>query len=258
MTTVFVTLSNNSYYAKGLQTVRELRENGKWTGDIVYIAVDFDPNPEDLQGVIIYNTTHINTDGLLQSFRKNPIKPMPDNRHFGKLYQWDKLQVFKPYFRKWDRVVFLDAGLRVFDSVQPLLDLPWKGRFLAPDDSEPNDNGNRFNCQLDLDANQMTNDVLFSEFSKDILQERYFLNCMFLFDSSLQFSFEEFEEAMNKYPICMCNEMGIMNLIFTYKLRVWNPFPELVNNKHLFGWCEYNYPGTNWKDFHFIKYSVTR
>lgn len=262
MTTVFVTLSDQSYFPKAVRTIQELRDYGKWEGDVILIAVDFDPNPVDLPNVIIYRTSHINTDGLLESFRKNPIKPMPDNRHFGKLYQWDKMQVFKPYFRQWDRIVFVDAGMRVFDNVQPLLDLPWKGRFLAPDDSDPYDNGNRFRTQLDLDANTEARELMFSEFPTKFLKSKYFNNCIFVFDSCLtyQTSFEEMEDYMNKFPIFMCNETGLMNMIFNFKLGVWTPFPQItLEGKYLFGWAENNYrEGPNWERFHFIKYSLTR
>lgn len=258
MLTAFVTLCDQTYFPKALQTIRELRESGKWTGDIVLITVDFEPK---IPGVIVYKTSHINTDGLLESFRKHPLRPMPDNRHFGKLYQWDKLQVFKPFFRQWERVVFLDAGIRVFDSVQALLDLEWKGRFLAPDDSDPYDNGNRFAVQLDMIANPEVTTQLLEEYSQEILDKHYFLNCIFVFDTALldKISYQEMEDAMNKYPICMCNEMGIMNLIFCYKLDAWVPFPQRVGDKYLFGWCERNYrEQPDWRSFHFIKYSVTR
>lgn len=260
MSTVFVTLCDTSYYSKALRTIQELRDYGRWTGDIVLIAVDFNPNPADLPNVILYKTTHINTDGLLESLRKHPIRPMPDNRHFAKLYQWDKLQVFKPYFRQWERVVFLDAGIRVFNSVQPLLDLHWKGKFLAPDDSDPYDNGHRFSIQLDIDANPDVNEQVFSEFSRDILEAHYFNNCMFVFDTQLTYrtSFEDMEDYMNRFPIFMCNEMGLMNLVFTFKLNVWEPFPQTTSQgKYLFGWSESNYRECpTWERFHFIKYSI--
>jgi hypothetical protein len=85
---------------------------------------------------------------------------------------------------------------------------------------------------------------------------------MFVFDTALleQVTVEEMERAMNDYPICMCNEMGIMNLFFTFKLRVWAPFPHITpKGKYLFAWSENNYTGTpNWDRFHFIKYSLTR
>lgn len=261
MTTAFVTLSDQSYFPKAIRTIQELMDAGEWKGDIVLIAVDFEPDPEQLQkNVIVYRTSHVNTDELLESFRRHPIRPMPDNRHFGKLYQWDKLQVFKPYFRQWDRIVFLDAGMRVFNPVQPLLELEWKGKFLAPDDSEPYDNGLRFITQLDVDANPEVTEKVFTDFSKDILDKHYFINCIFVFDTTLldKVSYQEMEDAMNEYPICMCNEMGIMNLIFAYKFDVWSPFPEKVGDKYLYGWCERNYrEQLIWQNFHFVKYSIT-
>jgi hypothetical protein len=260
MSTVFVTLSDVGYYPKAIRTIQELREYGNWDGDVVLIAVDFDPNPTELYNATIYKTSHIDTDGLMESFRNHPIKPMPDNRHFAKLYQWDKLQVFKPFFRQWDRVVFLDAGIRIFDSVDPLLNLDWKGHFLAPDDSEPYDNGHRFRIQLDVDANPPAREAMFSEFPDTILDSKYFNNCMFVFDTRLtyQTTFEEMEEYMNKFPIFMCNEMGLMNLIFHFKLGVWKSFPQITfEGKYLFGWSEMNYrENPSWDRFHFIKYSL--
>ena len=72
-------------------------------------------------------------------------------------------------------------------------------------------------------------------------------------------TFQQFETYMNTYPITQCNEMTIMNLIFTYKLNCWKPFPQIVGSKYLFGWNEKNYKGyPKWDHFHFIKYSATR
>lgn len=260
MSTVFVTLTDSTYYPKADYTIRELQGNGQWTGDIVLIAVDFNPPP--MEGVTVLHTTHINTAAHVERLQKNPIQPMSDNRHFGKLHQWDKLQVFKEYFRKWERVVFLDAGLRIFWPVTALLDLEWRGKFLAPDDSGHKDNGSRFNCQLDLNANPRVTMDLFSEYPRSILDEKYFINCVFVYDTSLldRVTFDELEQTMNRYPISMCNEMGIMNLIFAYKLRVWTPFPHgRVNGTYIYGWSENNYSDENatWKDFHFLKYSST-
>lgn len=260
MSTVFVTLCDTSYYTRALQTINELRLHGEWNGDIVLVAVDFIPEP--IPSVIPYNVSHIDTAELLAKHTACPIHVDAENdrRHLYKLYQWDKLQVFRPFFRQWERVVFLDAGHRVFDKVQPLLDLDWRGKLIAPDDADLHDNGKRFRAQMDFTSNPSVTDLLFSIYSKDILDQRYFLNCMFLYDTSLLdvTSFEELESEMNKYPIAHSNEMTIMNLVFTFKLGVWSPLPMKLGDKFLFGWCEYNYPGTNWKDFHFIKYSVTR
>lgn len=256
--TVFVTLCDTSYLSKAKQTIHELHTRGQWIGDTVLMAVDFQPDP--IPNVQILHLQHIPTDNLVEKLKANPLRPMDDNRHFGKLYQWDKLQVFQSYFQKWKRVVFLDAGIRVFNSVQPLLDLDYMNKFLAPDDSDPYDSGVRFRIQLDLLANPSVNEKLFGVFPESILDERYFLNCMFVFDTALleRVSVKEMENAMNEYPISMCNEMGIMNLFFTFKLGVWAPFPQKVGDRYLFGWSERNYrENPNWSSFHFMKYSLT-
>lgn len=258
MSTVFVTLCDQSYFHKACRTIQELQTNGKWEEDILLIAVDFYPNP--IAGVTIWNVGHVDTTNLVKQLRQYPLKPMDDNRHFAKLYQWDKLRLFSSHFKKWERVVFLDAGIRVLDSVYPLLDLEWRGKFLAPDDSDPYDNGLRFRNQLDLNANPDALNRLLKEYPKSILDERYFLNCMFLYDTSIlnHVTWESMAEAMDKFPICMCNEMGIMNLFITFKLRVWEPFPQKVQNKYLFGWSEKNYKeNPDWTCFHFLKYSFT-
>jgi len=256
--TAFVTLCDASYFEKAKKTIYELRERGGWAGDVVLMAIDFQPPP--IPHVTTLLLPHVDTTSLVQSLRKHPIRPMDDNRHFQKLYQWDKLQVFRPYFKHWKRIVFLDAGMRVFDSVYPLLQLSWKNSFLAPDDSDPYDNGRRFDVQLDLTANPDATERLFQTFPKSILKMPYFLNCMFVFDTALleRVSFEEMVYAMNEYPICMCNEMGIMNLFLTCKLKVWRPFPQKVGTKYLFGWNEANYrENPSSESFHFLKYSIT-
>jgi len=264
--TVFVTLTDAGYFEKAKRTIRETRERGGWGGDIVLITVNFIASGTDAEFMRKYRVQefpvqHINTDRLVAELQATPIKAMPDGRHFGKLTQWDKIYSFSPFFRRWRRVAFLDAGIRILDSVQPLLNLQWEGRFLAPDDSEPFDNGNRFRCQLDLEANPAVLTELLTEYPQSILDEKYFLNCMYVYDTSLLDSvkMDDMILAMNKYPISLCNEMGIMNLIITFKHRLWSAFPHRTSEgKYLFGWNERNYPeGPTWESFHFMKYPAT-
>ena len=75
--------------------------------------------------------------------------------------------------------------------------------------------------------------------------------------------FKELEDAMNKYPICRCNEMTIMNLLLTFRYKLWKPFPDFCvskPNKRLFGWTEHDRDyglHTTWRDFCYIKYPST-
>lgn len=259
--TAFVSLCDSGYLSRAVRTIRDLRGRGGWKGDIVLICVGFtlDESIAQEYNIIQHNTYFMNTAPLLEAFHQHPIKRMADDRHTKKLTQWNKLQVFTEFFKQWKRIVFLDAGLRVLDSVEPLLALDYTGKLLAPDDSDPYDNGNRIRCQFDQEANPAIAEIMLAEFSVD-LDAHYFLNCMFVFDTELITAdlFTKLSIDMTRFPIMMCNEMGLMNLWFTCKLKVWEPFPQRVGEKWLFGWSEYNYnPRPDWNAFHFLKYPAT-
>jgi hypothetical protein len=109
--TVVVTLTDRGYFAKARRTIEEVRNAGRWKGDMVLITVDWVPSREEYMWftthrVIIYPVKHINTDGLLEAYKAFPIKSPSDKRDTKKLYQWDKLRVFEPYFKRWKKVVF--------------------------------------------------------------------------------------------------------------------------------------------------------
>ena len=262
MKTVVVTLTNEGYYHKAKRTIIDIRSRGEWTGDVVLITVGFDANRNflDYYRVTAFRVEHINTDGLVEKLRRNPIRPTDDNREFVKLTQWDKFYVFDPFFSQWDRVVFLDAGLRVFDRIQYLVDLPCDGVLMAPDDAPSYDQEKRFGVIIETDRNLEVTQRLFQEYDPSILKERYFLNCIWMYDTKLlqTIHVSELIRTMNDYPICRCNEMTAMNLVFTFKHKVWKPFPEWLEHprKRLFGWTEQDrdYGYNTWRNFCFLKY----
>lgn len=262
MSTVFVTLCDNSdYYRRSKRTLEEVREAGQWKGDIVLMAVDFDPEP--IPGVEIHRVTHLPLDTLLEAYKLHPLLSAEDDRWATKLHQWDKLQIFTDFFRRWERVVFLDAGIRVIAEVQPMLDLPWRGRILGPNDTDhPSSNGRTFRRLLDTKSNAVVYQSLIDEFTESVLSETsYLLNCMFVFDTSLldRIPYTEIIDTMNRYPIAWCNEMTIMNLVFHFRHAVWTPFPTKIGSRYLFGWSERNYIDrpVRWVDFYFMKYPMS-
>ena len=264
MKTVVVTLTDQGYAHKAKRTLQDVRGRGEWTGDVVLITVECDlsPNWLDFHRVTPFRVNHLDTSYLLEQYRMDPIRPTCDQRETAKLTQWDKFYVFHEFFRKWDRVIFLDAGLRVVDRIQHLLDLPCDGVLMAPDDAAPYDTEKRFGGIIELDGHPAVTAKLFQEYPPSIATERYFLNCIWMYDTALlsTITMQELVAAMNKYPICRCNEMTIMNLIFTFKYRVWRPFPgHCVKDpqRRLFGWTEHDRdygPYTTWRDFCFLKY----
>jgi lipopolysaccharide biosynthesis glycosyltransferase len=175
-----------------------------------------------------------------------------------KLNQWEKLHIFDDYFKSWQRVVFLDAGLRVLDDVSYLLSLDYKNKILAPTDGK-HSAYNEFKCQLSYDKPEQI-DSLVAQLGDTILTSNYMLNCIWIYDTSILDLCDKNQliEAMNNYPFCKTNEMGIMNLLFHFKYHLWEPFPmKASNKKYLFDWCELNNPNTNWREYCCIKYPVT-
>jgi len=258
--TAVVTLSDQAYFEKAKNTITDVRTRGQWTGTIVYIAVDFDP-PNDfltMYDVQVAKFPRIHTEKIIETFTKTPLtQPTHDGREFKKLTQWEKLHVFDNYFKQWNRVIFFDAGLRVLDSLENFLCLDWKGKFLALDDAW-NDPNKKFNRQLETVKQPEVLEQYIQEFGKDVLDGKYFLNCMWVCDTSLPFTKEELIQTMNTYPLWRTNEMGVMNTIITFKYRLWTPFPiHAQNGKFLFDWCEYNRPGTRWDNYCALKYAAT-
>lgn len=259
--TAFVLVTDLNYYNKTKRTVIDLRSKGEWTGDIVIITIGFNLNNnfKDFYNIIEKQFEQIDKSILLQVIGKNGFSNS-DKREINKLNQWEKFHVFDDYFINWDRIVFLDAGLRVLDNVKYLLDLDYKNKFLAPKDGKYYEN-QPFGCQLSND-NPNIIDMVKNDFGENIFNEIYFLNCIWIYDTNILRLCDKNQmiEAMNKYTLCRTNEMGIMNLLLRFKYNLWEPFPFKINNnneKILFDWCELNNPNTNWKDYCYIKYPVT-
>jgi Glycosyl transferase family 8 len=257
--TAFVIITDSLYFSRAKRTIIDLRTKGNWNKDIVLITIDFrlNKNFKDFYNIIEVQFNQIDKSELIRKIGPNGFSNS-DKRELNKLNQWEKFHIFDEYFMKWDRIVFLDAGLRVLDDVKYLLELDYKGKILAPKDGRYEDY-NLFKCQLSYDNMELIEKVKI-DFGDECFNQQYFLNCIWIYDTNIIKICNKMWliDAMNKYPLCKTNEMGIMNLLFTFKYKLWKPFPHKTENgKILFDWCELNNPNTTWKDYCYIKYPVT-
>ena len=258
--TVFVLVSDLNYFDKAKRTIIDLRTKGNWHGEIILITINFELNTnfKDFYNITEKKFQQIDKSILLFKIGESGFVDTTDKREINKLLQWEKLHVFDDYFFKWSRVVYLDAGLRLFDDVIHLLEIDYTNKILAPKDGKLYENQS-FNCQLSYDKPELI-DSLKSEFGEQILKSNYMLNCMWIYDTNILKLCDKKQliEAMNKYTFCKTNEMGIMNILFTFKYNLWERLPiKASNGKILFDWCELNNPNTNWRDYCYIKYPVT-
>ena len=260
--TVFVLVTDNAYFHKAKRTIIDLRSIGNWQGDVVLITIDFilNENFRDLYKITTVQFPNIDKQELLNKIGEPFFDG--DRREFHKLNQWEKLHVFDDYFLRWQRVVFIDAGLRIFDSVEYLLELDYKNAILAPNDAGHNNNPHKiFETQVSFYKPELI-ELIQQDFGEHILKSQYFLNCIWIYDTSILKICDKTQliNAMNKYPLCKTNEMTIMNLLFHFKYKLWKPFPIYNSNqKFLFDWCELNHlpKSLTWRDFCYIKYPVS-
>lgn len=257
--TTFALVSDIAYWEKAKKTIIDLRSKGNWQGPIVLITIDFNLNTnfKDFYNITEVKFPQIDKTALLERIGENGFSNS-DKRELTKTNQWEKLHIFDNYFKCWQRVVFLDAGLRVLDDVSYLLSLDYKNKILAPIDGKTSDY-NWFETQLSFDNPDYIKSLV-AQFGDTILTSEFMLNCIWIYDTSILDLCDKNQliEAMNSYPFCRTNEMGIMNILFHFKYHLWEPFPiKASNNKYLFDWCELNNPGTHWKDYCYIKYPAT-
>lgn len=257
--TTFALISDLAYFEKAKKTIVDLRSRGNWRGSIVFITIDFDLNPnfKDFYNITEKKFESIDKTQLLENIGAQGFSNS-DKRELYKLNQWEKLHIFDVYFKQWNRVVFLDAGLRVLDDVVYLLELDYKNKILAPIDGKHYQH-NLFKDQISYDKSHFVEKFM-NDFGESVLQSNHMLNCIWIYDTSILeiCNKDQLIKAMNDYPICKTNEMCIMNMLFHFKYHLWSPFPvKSSNNKYLFDWCELNNPNTNWRDYCFIKYPVT-
>jgi hypothetical protein len=285
--TVFVMITDEPYFLRAKRTIQDLRSIGQWKGDIVLIPLGFQlpTNFKDYYRIVEKTFPSIDKTPLLDKLEYQSFQDTIDSREIKKTNQWEKLHVFDDYFAEhWNRVVFLDAGMRVLDSVEYLLQLDYKDAFLAPDDGGnfifPNPH-KKFITQVSMTDPESLYNLMY-DFGENILDSNYFLNCIWIYDTSILkiCSKQEMIDAMPIYPICKTNEMTLMNLFLHFKYQLWKPFPVYTDcnrlsyfasvftetnpnvfknqKKILFDWSERNNPEkSTWRDYCLLKYPST-
>ena len=261
--TVVVTLSDRAYAARVMRTIRDVRGPGRYWGPIVWIAIDFDPSKNfcDLYEVTIWRRSRLDTSALDAQLRARPFTG-GDGRERIKTIQWSKIHAFDPGFAQWRRAIFMDAGLRVFRSIDPVLAHPWEESIIALDDSHPDD-VKRFGCQLETTADPAAFARLVDLVKGDPTHERYFLNCFWIYDTKLggEQTQQELRALMEQMPVFRTNEMGAMNVHFHLLRRAWRPLTiDRIDEQGeklpiLFDWSERD--GRTWRDYVMLKYPTT-
>jgi hypothetical protein len=254
---VVVVMSNEKEKHRAEGTLRAAREAGEWTGELVWVAIGFHPDPTITErwNITVMNRSMIDLQWLWDLRKKYPFEES-DGRELSKLIQFSKWRVFDCEFLQWRSMLYLDAGTYIANPIAPFFDVPHEGRIVAPDDRFPfNDPDKTFRRQWDAKSMpEIYHDLknYCAAIDPQWWNEKgYFLNCIWLMDTSLIHpnTQEDLLVLLRRFPISKTNEMAIMNL---YYHDQWSPLPETHHGHRLFDWTERFDHKT--KDYILLKY----
>lgn len=213
-----VFVSNRAYLPKFQNTYRQLRENGKYVGDVVLIIGD-DLTEDEIKepGIMIAKFPEIKFSA---DFYKILTKVNTDGRNITKLFQWHKVHLFDIFFKKWEYVFYIDCGMKIFNDITPMINTRQENTLLAHSDSYPTYKHRLIN-QFDLTIQPFSNKLL-NKYGKRLLLD-YFQTGIMLYDTKIieENTVKDLINLAEEFPITKTNEQAIMALYFTIIKPKW-------------------------------------
>lgn len=203
---LIVTLANEGYLEQAKQLFAGVFYNAGWKGD--YLLLAHNVAPEKLKwfknnGIKIYKTKTINKYTGPGNYPEVVLS---------------KLYLFKEYFKKWNKIIYLDADIIVRASLDKLLETKY---FSSPEGEEP-----YLKKQFTADKKIIEELRLNQDYN---LNSRAFLSGIFCFDTKL-ITTNTFNSLviMQKHYSSACNygEEPILNIFFYKK---WEKLPIIYN-----------------------------
>lgn len=254
-------MSNSDYIDKVIQTIGEIRHIGKWEDDIVVL-----PDKESVSVLEIFSTSlnfqiklfePIDLTHILQTIKEHPFTTSTDGRELKKTFQWHKMHIFDVFFKQWDMVFYIDAGMKIMSDMSVFTKIFCEHQsidkpvFLAHSDAYP-----WFEWKLHLQFEKVSNPTLYEKLASEFnLNCDYFQTGIIMFDSSIitESTKQELLDLANKYPLSKTNEQGIMNVYFICIHNIWKSLPVKYGDKFTYDY--WNRDGYTPQDYCMTKYS---
>ncbi len=218
--TCLVLVTNYSFFDKLINTLSQITSYN-FTGDICLVIgddlVDSDklnhPLLKDKNVIIKHFTDIVFSDEFNEKFNN-----IPRLEHWRKKkFQYHKLHLFNTFFKQWKKIFYIDAGMNVFSSIQPIIDVFKEGKFLAHSDAYPA-------YTYGLEAQFVKEDSIFSTLSQ---KYNFYIDfpqtTIMLFDSDIieDNTFENLIHLAEECKISITNDQGIIALYFTNIKPCW-------------------------------------
>jgi hypothetical protein len=257
---VMTFLATPTYLDRAFKSIRQVREVGQWTKDIVLIV------PED---IVIPDVHRAAVDTLgIQLYHVKPRDIGPVTRlwtqHSGHPHArqvlnrpglYLKYYIFDTFFRQWDIVFYMDAGAVIFGNLNRFTTTcEPRGWLYGHSDAYPTF-VNKLNSQFAFD--------IVDKGESDAMKEKYDLSCdyfqgtMMIYNTSIiqDDTVDRLFELTNLYPYSTNGDQGILNLYFNLERRVWKPIP--TRDEHGFLYDYHARSNFHPKEYVFLKIPLT-
>tara|TARA_Y100000389_G_scaffold92538_1_gene89270 strand:- start:24665 stop:25447 length:783 start_codon:yes stop_codon:yes gene_type:complete len=225
-------VSDFRYLYKNFKRIyRELRLNGKYQGEILIITHILSPTffirqISKKNGVKVLRFRKLKFDRKTENFLKN-LNDIP-NRHITKNFQWNKLHMFNEKIKKWKYIFYIDINMSIHHDINPIISVRPKNKFYARADGFPE---YKWKLSSQFDTTQKIYDQLSKDFDLEITD--YFQTGLMYFDTEIieSSTFREIISLVEKYPISITNEQGILNLYFLFINKKYSELDLYIDGK---------------------------
>jgi hypothetical protein len=248
--------NNETYKNEFFRTIRELRNIGLYSGDIVLLfdedlqnSITNDPRFIKNEFKVIYKFfPRINRDNILLQLANKPFQ-QGDKREILKHFQYHKFYLFNTFFKQWKKVFYIDVGMHIFKPINKMLNIPCHNILLAHSDTYP-----FYKDKLDCQFEKITYIDLFNDLQKEFnLKTDYFQTGILMFDTNIinENTFDDLYNLSLKYFNSKTNEQCIMNLYFNCKLKLWKQIN--IKDDDTFFYDMWERPGKSWRNYIMLK-----
>lgn len=223
--TCVVLLADLPYLEKALITIVSLRDKGQYKGPLcLVIGNDLQNHPvleqpifKQLQIQIAYFPNFPLSAEILKVMENLERPP----HWFPKRFQFHKFHLFSTYFKQWRRIFYLDAGIKVLNAIQPLLDCWRPNKVLAHSDAYPQ---YQWTLRKQFVPLSPYIDSLEAKYDLDI---NYPQSTILLYDSNIleENTVSELYSLLLEFPNIVTNDQAIFALYLTNIRKIWQQIP---------------------------------
>lgn len=211
-----VFVCNKAYFRKLIRTLSQLVTSGNYKGDICLVIGNDLLNDPLLEHPVLKDNSviikHFPDQVFSQEILDIQLKMDRKKEWNGKMFQFHKFYLFHTYFKQWDYIVYIDAGMWIFSDIMPIINQKTKGKLLAHSDAYPD-----YVWKLDHQFDKTMTKEFASLSAKYDLSGDYFQTSLMIYDTSIitNLTMTDIIKLFIYYPICITNDQGIIALYFT-------------------------------------------